>query len=90
MVAMVGRTQALQIWGMPGLTTGGDFWLIPTAEVPLTNLVREDITDEAKLPIRVTAGTPSFRADAGAAGGDHRVDAGIAHDEARGCGAADD
>jgi len=47
-------------------------WLIPTAEVPLTNLVREDITDEAMLPIRVTAGTPCFRAEAGAAGKDTR------------------
>jgi seryl-tRNA synthetase len=47
-------------------------WLIPTAEVPLTNLVREDITDEAKLPIRITAGTPCFRAEAGAAGKDTR------------------
>jgi seryl-tRNA synthetase len=46
--------------------------LIPTAEVPLTNLVREEITDEAKLPIRVTAGTPCFRAEAGAAGKDTR------------------
>lgn len=49
-----------------------DFFLIPTAEVPLTNMVREDITDEAKLPIRVTAGTPCFRAEAGAAGKDTR------------------
>jgi seryl-tRNA synthetase len=48
------------------------FWLIPTAEVPLTNLVREDITDEAKLPMRVTAWTPCFRAEAGAAGKDTR------------------
>jgi seryl-tRNA synthetase len=48
------------------------YWLIPTAEVPLTNLVREDITDEAKLPVRVTAGTPCFRAEAGAAGKDTR------------------
>ena len=47
-------------------------WLIPTAEVPLTNLVREDIVDEAKLPMRVTAGTPCFRAEAGAAGKDTR------------------
>ncbi len=47
-------------------------WLIPTAEVPLTNLVREQIVDEAKLPIRVTAGTPCFRAEAGAAGKDTR------------------
>ena len=49
-----------------------DFWLIPTAEVPLTNLVREEIVDEAKLPMRVTAGTPCFRAEAGAAGKDTR------------------
>ncbi|HUU24218.1 MAG TPA: serine--tRNA ligase [Methyloceanibacter sp.] len=47
-------------------------WLIPTAEVPLTNLARDDITDEAKLPRRVTAGTPCFRAEAGAAGRDTR------------------
>jgi seryl-tRNA synthetase len=50
----------------------GGYWLIPTAEVPLTNLVREDIVDEAKLPMRVTAGTPCFRAEAGAAGKDTR------------------
>ena len=48
------------------------FWLIPTAEVPLTNLVREQILDEAALPLRVTAGTPCFRAEAGAAGRDTR------------------
>lgn len=48
------------------------FWLIPTAEVPLTNLVRESIRDEAELPIRVTAYTPCFRAEAGAAGKDTR------------------
>jgi seryl-tRNA synthetase len=48
------------------------FWLIPTAEVPLTNLVRDDITDEAKLPMRLTACTPCFRAEAGAAGKDTR------------------
>ena len=47
-------------------------WLIPTAEVPLTNLVRESIVDEAQLPIRVTAHTPCFRAEAGAAGRDTR------------------
>jgi seryl-tRNA synthetase len=46
--------------------------LIPTAEVPLTNLVRESIIDEAQLPIRVTACTPCFRAEAGAAGKDTR------------------
>ena len=45
---------------------------IPTAEVSLTNLVREKITDEAELPMRVTAFTPCFRAEAGAAGKDTR------------------
>ncbi len=52
--------------------TKEDFWLIPTAEVSLTNLVREQIVDEAELPIRVTALTPCFRAEAGAAGKDTR------------------
>jgi seryl-tRNA synthetase len=47
-------------------------WLIPTAEVPLTNLVRESIVDEAQLPMRFTACTPCFRAEAGAAGKDTR------------------
>jgi seryl-tRNA synthetase len=46
--------------------------LIPTAEVPLTNLVRESIVDEDALPLRFTAGTPCFRAEAGAAGKDTR------------------
>src|ERR1700733_1132855 len=46
--------------------------LIPTAEVPLTNLVRESIVDEAELPLRLTALTPCFRAEAGAAGKDTR------------------
>ncbi|MBX9710117.1 MAG: serine--tRNA ligase [Xanthobacteraceae bacterium] len=51
---------------------GGNFWLIPTAEVPLTNLVRESILDEKELPMRLTALTPCFRAEAGAAGRDTR------------------
>jgi len=51
-------------------TTG--LWLIPTAEVPLTNLAREDIVDEEKLPLRYTALTPCFRSEAGAAGKDTR------------------
>src|ERR1700682_424627 len=46
--------------------------LIPTAEVPLTNLVRESILDEKELPTRLTALTPCFRAEAGAAGRDTR------------------
>ncbi len=48
------------------------YWLIPTAEVPLTNLVRESILDEDTLPRRYTACTPCFRAEAGAAGKDTR------------------
>ncbi len=48
------------------------FGLIPTAEVPLTNLVRESIVDEKTLPLRFTAGTLCFRAEAGAAGKDTR------------------
>ncbi len=47
-------------------------WLIPTAEVPLTNLVRKSILDETQLPLRYTACTPCFRAEAGAAGKDTR------------------
>ncbi len=53
-------------------TLGNQRWLIPTAEVPLTNLVRESILDEAQLPLRYTACTPCFRAEAGAAGKDTR------------------
>ena len=52
-------------------TTDGK-WLIPTAEVPLTNLVRESIMDEADLPKRFTAYTPCFRSEAGSAGKDTR------------------
>jgi seryl-tRNA synthetase len=52
--------------------TKENFWLIPTAEVPLTNLVRESIVDEKELPMRLTALTPCFRAEAGAAGRDTR------------------
>jgi seryl-tRNA synthetase len=51
-------------------TTG--LWLIPTAEIPLTNLVRDEILDQAKLPLRFVAATPSFRSEAGAAGKDTR------------------
>ena len=52
-------------------TTAG-YWLIPTSEVSLTNLAREAIADESALPMRVTAWTPCFRAEAGAAGKDTR------------------
>jgi seryl-tRNA synthetase len=52
-------------------TTDG-YWLIPTAEVPLTNLVAGEIIEESALPLRYTAWTPCFRSEAGAAGKDTR------------------
>jgi seryl-tRNA synthetase len=52
--------------------TTGDHWLIPTAEVSLTNLVREQITGEEELPLRLTALTYCFRSEAGASGRDTR------------------
>ncbi len=52
--------------------TQDGYWLIPTAEVPLTNLVREQIVSAEKLPLRFTAFTPCFRSEAGAAGRDTR------------------
>jgi seryl-tRNA synthetase len=69
-----------QFWAIKGellVAPGGDLrserlGLIPTAEVPLTNLVRESILDEKELPLRFTALTPCFRAEAGAAGRDTR------------------
>lgn len=48
------------------------YWLVPTAEVPLTNYVSDEILNEAELPLRFTAFTPCFRAEAGAAGRDTR------------------
>jgi len=50
----------------------GDLYLIPTAEVPVTNIHRDEVLDGARLPIRYVAGTPCFRAEAGAAGRDTR------------------
>ena len=50
--------------------TTGDHYLIPTAEVSLTNIVRESIIDTEKLPMRLTAHTPCFRSEAGSAGRD--------------------
>lgn len=52
-------------------TTNG-FWLIPTAEVSLTNIVRDSIVEDTQLPMRMTAWTPCFRSEAGAAGRDTR------------------
>jgi seryl-tRNA synthetase len=52
--------------------TENGFWLIPTSEVSMTNLVRDEIVDEATLPRRYTALTPCFRSEAGSAGRDTR------------------
>src|ERR1043166_1670952 len=68
---MFGTTQ-LPKFADDQFRTTADLWLIPTAEVSLTNLVRESIVDNAQLPMRLTACTPCFRAEAGAAGKDTR------------------
>lgn len=52
--------------------TTNDYWLIPTAEVPLVNLVRNKILEEDNLPLRFVAYTPCFRSEAGSAGKDTR------------------
>ena len=52
--------------------TENGYWLIPTAEVPVTNIVRDEIVEEASLPYRFTAWTPCFRSEAGSAGRDTR------------------
>jgi len=67
--AMYGTGQ-LPKFAEDSFRTTADHWLIPTAEVALTNLVREQIIDEASLPIRLTAMTPCFRSEAGSAGRD--------------------
>lgn len=50
----------------------GDYWLIPTAEVPVTNLYRDEVLEEAALPVSLTAYTPCFRSEAGSYGKDVR------------------
>ncbi|MDN2564812.1 serine--tRNA ligase [Aquibium sp. A9E412] len=65
-------TGQLPKFGEDQFRTDDGFWLIPTAEVPLTNLVREEIVEAADLPLRFTALTPCFRSEAGAAGKDTR------------------
>jgi seryl-tRNA synthetase len=65
-------TGQLPKFGEDQFRTEDGFWLIPTAEVPLTNLAADSILDEADLPLRFTAHTPCFRSEAGAAGRDTR------------------
>jgi seryl-tRNA synthetase len=66
------RAASIEVLGFHFEPTPDRLWLIPTAEVPLTNLVRESILDEKELPMRLTALTPCFRAEAGAGGRDTR------------------
>jgi len=57
---------------MPGEYRDNDHWMIPTAEVPVTNLFRDETMDEAELPVSFTAYTPCFRSEAGSYGKDVR------------------
>ncbi|MCJ2032300.1 serine--tRNA ligase [Methylobacterium sp. J-043] len=69
---IMAETQRQEPYVDPDQVNDKNFWLVPTAEVPLTNLVRESILAEDELPLRFTALTPCFRAEAGAAGRDTR------------------
>lgn len=66
------RSCQLPKFAEEAFVTTNDYWLIPTAEVPLTNLVAEDILEPDQLPLRFVAYTPCFRSEAGAAGKDTR------------------
>ncbi len=70
--AMVGSGQYPKFEGESFETLDREYTLIPTSEVPLVNLHREEIIEEAELPLRYTAYTPCFRREAGAAGKDTR------------------
>ncbi len=69
--AMYGAGQLPKFEEDAFVTTNG-YWLVPTAEVPLTNLAAMEILEEAKLPLRFVAHTPCFRSEAGSAGKDTR------------------
>ena len=69
--AMYGAGQLPKFEEDAFVTTNG-YWLIPTAEVPLTNLVADEILDNTQLPLRFVAHTPCFRSEAGSAGKDTR------------------
>jgi len=69
--AMYGAGQ-LPKFAEDAFITTNDYWLIPTAEVPLTNLVAEEILEPQRLPLRFVAYTPCFRSEAGSAGKDTR------------------
>src|SRR5271166_5127606 len=55
-----------------GVYRDNDHWLIPTAEVPVTNLYRDEVLDDAQMPVALTAYTPCFRSEAGSYGKDVR------------------
>jgi len=69
--AMYGAGQ-LPKFGEDAFQTTNEYWLVPTAEVPLTNMVADEIIDEGALPYRYVAHTPCFRSEAGSAGKDTR------------------
>ena len=71
-VARAGQSEAVYDTAIPSDLRTEDRYLIPTAEVPLTNLVRDSIQREEDLPLRFTALTPCFRSEAGSAGRDTR------------------
>ncbi len=66
------RSGQLPKFAEEAFKTTNDYWLIPTSEVSLVNLVAQKTVDEKELPIRFTAYTPCFRSEAGAAGKDTR------------------
>lgn len=70
--AMVGTAQLPKFAEEAFRVEGRDLWLIPTAEVPLTNLHREEVLDAAQLPAKYVAFSPCFRSEAGSAGKDTR------------------
>lgn len=70
--SMVGTANLPKFADMAFKVEGRDLWLIPTAEVPITNFHREEILDGARLPLKYVAYAPSWRTEAGAAGKDTR------------------
>jgi seryl-tRNA synthetase len=70
--AFVARSGAALLGSQPGATEDKKFYLIPTAEVPLTNLIRDTIIEADALPMRLVAHTPCFRSEAGSYGKDTR------------------
>ncbi len=70
--SMVGTANLPKFADVAYRVEGEDLWLVPTAEVPLTNLHREEILDGERLPLKYVAYSPCFRTEAGAAGKDTR------------------